>query len=77
MMGRVLFLGLWSALAPAVQAQVPVWPTKQIRIVVPVLAGSFTDVAGRSIAAELSEQLGRVDDLILPALPPVETKTKP
>lgn len=57
-MGRMLFLAVWSALAPTVQAQTPAWPSKQIRIVVPVLAGSFTDVAGRSIAAELSEQLG-------------------
>ena len=35
------------------------WPTKQIRIVVPYLAGSFTDVAARRVAVELAEPLGQ------------------
>ena len=35
------------------------WPTKPIRIIVPFGAGSFTDVAARSIGAELTAQLGQ------------------
>jgi tripartite-type tricarboxylate transporter receptor subunit TctC len=35
------------------------WPTKPLRIIVPVPPGSFTDVAARTIAVELSLQLGQ------------------
>jgi tripartite-type tricarboxylate transporter receptor subunit TctC len=41
-----------------VQAQA-VWPGKLIRIVVPFAAGSFTDIAARSIGVELTAQLGQ------------------
>jgi tripartite-type tricarboxylate transporter receptor subunit TctC len=37
----------------------PAWPGKPIRIVVPFAAGSFTDIAARSIAFELTAQLGQ------------------
>jgi tripartite-type tricarboxylate transporter receptor subunit TctC len=39
-------------------AQAP-WPNKVVRIVVPFAPGALTDVAARSIAFELSEQLGQ------------------
>ena len=35
------------------------WPAKPVRIIVPVLAGAFTDLGARSIAGELSDQLGQ------------------
>jgi tripartite-type tricarboxylate transporter receptor subunit TctC len=37
----------------------PAWPTKPIRIVVPFGAGSFTDIAARTVGAELSTKLGQ------------------
>ena len=52
------FTAVASALASG-QAAAQVWPTKQIRIVVPYLAGSFTDVAARRVAVELTEPLGQ------------------
>jgi tripartite-type tricarboxylate transporter receptor subunit TctC len=35
------------------------WPDRPIRIVVPFVAGSFTDVSARLVANELTEQLGK------------------
>lgn len=36
-----------------------IWPDRAIRIIVPFAAGSFTDVAARLLATELTEQLGQ------------------
>ncbi|MEI8401657.1 MAG: tripartite tricarboxylate transporter substrate binding protein [Alcaligenaceae bacterium] len=43
------------ASSPATSA----WPTKPIRIVVPFGAGSFTDIAARTVGIELSAKLGQ------------------
>lgn len=40
-------------------AQSPAWPTRPLKIVVPFSPGSFTDVAARTLAAELTEDLGQ------------------
>ena len=45
--------------AVAASPALPTWPTKPIRIVVPFGAGSFTDIAARTVGAELSAKLGR------------------
>jgi len=58
MITRLLFAcGLALLPGHAVLAQ-SAWPAKTIRIVVPFAPGAFTDLAARSLAAELSEQLG-------------------
>jgi tripartite-type tricarboxylate transporter receptor subunit TctC len=47
-------------LLPAFQTHAqPAWPGKSLRIVVPFVPGSFTDVAARVVARELTEQLGQ------------------
>jgi tripartite-type tricarboxylate transporter receptor subunit TctC len=50
--------GLSNA-AVASSPATPAWPTKPIRIVVPFGAGSFTDIAARTVGAELSVKLGQ------------------
>jgi len=48
------------ALLPARHAQAQTdWPNKPLRISVAFAAGSFTDVAARSVGRELTEQLGQ------------------
>lgn len=51
---------LMGATAPLL-AQTPTqaWPTKPIRVVVPLTAGSASDVMGRIVADQLSQQLGQ------------------
>jgi len=48
-----------SSAAGASSPAAPAWPTKPIRIVVPFGAGSFTDIAARTVGAELSAKLGQ------------------
>ena len=57
---RTLLLG--AALAPLVasgRAFGQAWPDRSVRIIVPFAAGSFTDIAARLVATELTEQLGQ------------------
>jgi tripartite-type tricarboxylate transporter receptor subunit TctC len=49
---------LLLALSPSSQAQ-RTWPDKPLRIIVPFVPGSFTDLAARAMAVELSGQLGQ------------------
>ena len=37
----------------------PAWPAKPVRLIAPSGAGTFTDIAARAVAAELSEQIGQ------------------
>ena len=50
--GGVLLAGVSGALAQD-------WPTKTVRMIVPVTAGSAIDITARTIAEQLSQQLGQ------------------
>ncbi len=55
---RTLLLGAaFTPLAAAAFGQN--WPDRAIRIIVPFAPGSFTDIAARLLATELTEQLGQ------------------
>ena len=54
----LLIAGLSPLIARPAVAQSN-WPDRSIRIVVPFAAGSFTDIAARLLATELTEQLGQ------------------
>ena len=51
-------LGACALAFPALRAQ-PVWPSKAIRFVVPFAPGGTSEIVARSVAAELSKQLGQ------------------
>ncbi len=55
---RTLFCtALLLSLSPLLHAQV--WPSKPLRIIVPFGPGAFTDVSARTLAVELTGQLGQ------------------
>jgi len=56
-MTRFLFLSIVGALALPVDAQT--YPSRPVRIVVPLSPGGFADTPARMLAPRLSEQLGR------------------
>jgi tripartite-type tricarboxylate transporter receptor subunit TctC len=49
---------LFAVFSSLLQAQTD-WPSKPLRIIVPVPPGSFTDIAARALAIEMSLQLGQ------------------
>lgn len=53
---RVLMAGL--ALCATALAHAQTWPSKPIRLIVPLAAGSTADILSRTIGAELSKELG-------------------
>src|SRR5439155_3612085 len=52
-------VALAMVLAGASQASSQNWPSKPVRIIVPVTAGSATDVTARLVADHLTQQLGQ------------------
>ncbi len=56
---RTLLLGVALAPLASGRAAAQAWPERTVRIVVPFAPGSFTDVAARLVANELTEQLGQ------------------
>ena len=56
MLRRVLLSAL---LAVPLAATAQAWPTKPIRFVVPFAPGGSSDVVSRSVAQELTKQLGQ------------------
>ena len=48
-------LAVLVSLAGAAQAQMPDYPTRTVRIVIPLTTGSGADIAGRIVAARMSE----------------------
>ena len=55
---RTMFV-LIALLAPPVPAAAQEWPRRPMTMVVPLAAGSGTDIAGRILSARLSEVLGQ------------------
>jgi tripartite-type tricarboxylate transporter receptor subunit TctC len=45
--------------APALARAQEAWPTRPVRIVIPVAPGGLTDTTGRSLADALGAQLGQ------------------
>ncbi len=52
-------VALAVVLASAIGAKAQSWPTKSVRIIVPVTAGSAVDITARAVAEQLSSQLGQ------------------
>jgi tripartite-type tricarboxylate transporter receptor subunit TctC len=61
-MWRAFLAALWlmpDAYAALAQAQTPAWPSKPVRISVPVTAGSAIDLVCRTVFDQVSQQLGQ------------------
>jgi tripartite-type tricarboxylate transporter receptor subunit TctC len=60
---RRLWIGLLALAACIAHGQAPAqsqsWPTKRVTVIVPFTAGSATDIMARTVAKQLSEQLGQ------------------
>ena len=53
---RVLALGLTVA---TFAAEAQTWPSKPLRVIVPIATGSMADIAGRVVFEQVSTQLGQ------------------
>lgn len=58
-LGTCLSAAAWFALPAVAQAQSATWPSKAIRFVVPFAPGGTSEIVARSVAAELTKQLGQ------------------
>jgi tripartite-type tricarboxylate transporter receptor subunit TctC len=58
-LGALAMLAALVGASATAQAQAPAWPTKPIRMIVSIAAGSLTDVIMRAAANELSPRLGQ------------------
>ena len=58
LIGRLLLGSLVSAFL-CLQADAETWPTKPLRVIVPIGAGSSVDLVARIISEQLSDQLGQ------------------
>src|SRR6266536_3688570 len=59
MIARVLALGAGVLFASATLAQMPAYPDRTVKIIVPFAAAGPTDVVARLIALKLSEKYGQ------------------
>src|SRR5215212_11402546 len=56
---RTLLLGAFGLALMVVPVNAEMWPTKPLRVIVPVGAGSTTDIIPRAVFEELSRQIGQ------------------
>lgn len=54
-----LLLGVLALVFVSLQADAETWPTKPLRVIVPIGAGSSVDLVARIVCAQLSDQLGQ------------------
>lgn len=57
-MKTALLMSAWIASCMTITAHAEAWPAKPLRMVVPVAAGSTTDIIPRAVVDQLSAQLG-------------------
>jgi tripartite-type tricarboxylate transporter receptor subunit TctC len=58
-LGLMLLSALLCASASASAESPAEWPTRQVRVIVPIAAGSGIDIVARAVSQQLAKQLGR------------------